>query len=532
MKYETEKLLIQSNYAKFITFQERESFYLKQFETLKKLELPERLAFLATIGKNDLYFLLTQLLKRHDLRHQWLYERCNEVMNSPNGYLDLWAREHYKSTIITFGLTIQSVLNDPELTVGIFSHTRTMAKNFLSQIKREFEQNILLKLCYPNVLWKNPQKEAPLWSLEKGLILKRKNNPKEASLEGWGLVDGQPIGKHFSLLIYDDVVTKDSVNTAEQSLKTTEAWALSLNLGAKGGKRRYIGTRYHLNDTYQEIINRKAAKLRIYPATHNGETTGTPVLLTPDILAEKRREMGAYIFGCQMLQNPLADEAQSFKETWLRFWSPEFSEKTSTIYNWQDFNRYILVDPAGEKKKNSDYTVMLVVGLGADQNWYIIDAIRDRLNLKSRATALFNLHKKYLPELVGYEKYGMQADIEFIESEQEHYNYRFPIISLGGSIAKNSRIKALAPYFEQGRIYLPKRCPFRGYDGKWHDFTEEFIKEEFLNFPVSTHDDMLDCLARILDQKLGAYFPTNTEVEHKNKNEFSENAETEYNMLS
>jgi hypothetical protein len=35
----------------------------------------------------------------------------------------------------------------------------------------------------------------------------------------------------------------------------------------------------------------------------------------------------------------------------------------------------------------------------------------------------------------------------------------------------------------------------------------EFIAEEYLAFPVSLHDDMLDCLARILDPELGASFP-------------------------
>src|SRR4051812_34392618 len=83
----------------------------------------------------DLFYLLTHACKRKDVDQDWLYDRCREVAASPDGHLDLWARDHYKSTIITFGKTIQDVLNDPEVTFGIFSHTRPIAKAFLEQIK-------------------------------------------------------------------------------------------------------------------------------------------------------------------------------------------------------------------------------------------------------------------------------------------------------------------------------------------------------------------------------------------------------------
>jgi len=464
--------------------------------------------------RNDLFFLLFVGCKRKDVDHDWLYERCREVEAKPDGMLDLWAREHYKSTIITFAKSLQDVLSshgrnpDPkwqgrEVTVGFFSCTRPLAKDFLKQIQRELEDNQFLKDLFPDVLFQQPKREAPLWSLDSGLVVKRHSNPREATFEAHGLVDGQPTGKHFFLLVYDDVVTRESVTTPEQIKKTTDAWALSLNLGAKGGLIRYIGTRYHYNDTYRTILEREAAEPRIHKATVDGTVNGDPVFLSREELMKKRREMGPYIFACQMLQDPKEDSVMGFKREWLR----QYHE----LRNHSQWNFYITVDPAGEKKKDNDYTVMWVHGLAPDGNYYLVDAVRDRMNLTQRCDALMRLHKKWRPLKVGYEKYGLQADIEHIEYVMELKNYRFVIVPLGGAMSKNDRIRRLVPIFEQGRYYLPVRLMFLDSEKKPHDFVQEFIDDEYEAFPVAIHDDMLDCASRIVDPDLRAEFPEEQE---------------------
>lgn len=453
------------------------------------------------LALNDLYFLMVWLLGRKDMRHDWLFDRCMEVQAEPDGFLDLWSREHYKSTIITFGKTcIQDVLRDPEITIGIFSHTSGIAKSFLRQVKHEFEQNRLLQQLFPDVLWANPQKDAPSWSVQNGITVQRKSNPKEATIEAHGLVDGQPTSRHFRILLYDDVVTRESVYTSEQIQRVTEAWELSLNLGAHGGVRRTIGTRYHFNDTYKVMMDRGSAKPRIYPATAEGTVDGTPVLLTTDQLQQKRRDMGPYTFACQMMQNPKADSANGFQEDWLRYYDP-------SSFTVSGLNIYLLCDPASEKKKDSDYTAMGVIGLGPDQNYYLIDAIRDRLNLTQRTRKLMEFHRRYRPIAVGYEKYGKDSDIEHIQSEQQRQNYRFEIIPLGGSMPKPDRIRRLVPVFEQGRWWMPWKLHFLDYEQRVRDYTAEFVRDEYLPFPVALHDDCLDMQARILDQDLGAVFP-------------------------
>jgi hypothetical protein len=97
---------------------------------------------------------------------------------------------------------IQEILCDPEITIAIFSVVKPIAQAFLAQIKGEFETNEVLKWVYPDVLYRNPRILGPdgrpaKWSLERGIAVKRKGNPKEATIEAHGLIDGQPTSRHF-----------------------------------------------------------------------------------------------------------------------------------------------------------------------------------------------------------------------------------------------------------------------------------------------------------------------------------------------
>ena len=282
-----------------------------------------------------------------------------------------------------------------------------------------------------------------------------------------------------------------------------EAWRLSENLGTMDGTVEYIGTRYHFADTYRVMMDSGLIKPRIHKPR---DANGRPVLMTAEKLAEKRQIMGPYVYSCQMELDPVADSVQGFKREWIKYHNGPSGD---------GMNKYILVDPANEKKKSSDYTAIFVVGLNADHNYYVLDIVRDRLNLTERANAIFDLHRDWKPIAVGYEKYGKDSDIQHLEERMGRENYRFTIYSLGGPLSKPDRIRELIPLFETGRIWFPDCLYYDDYEGRKTDLVKDFIEQEYLGFPVAIHDDMLDCLARIIDKDMPTFWPSGYAPEKK-----------------
>jgi hypothetical protein len=407
------------------------------------------------LARFDRFYLLTVVLRRKDCLHDWLYARCREVESNPDGYLDLWAREHYKSTIITFAGVIQEVLKDPEITIGIFSHTKSISRDFLAQIKQEFEANTVLHQSFPDIFWTNPKRDSPSWSLDGGITVKRKSNPKECTIEGHGLVDGQPTGKHFGLLVYDDVVVQESVGTPEQITKTTRSWELSDNLGSNRGRKWHIGTRYSFADTYEEIIKRGSVIPRIHAATHDGTIAGRPVFLSQEIWDRKVIDQGPATIACQMLQNPLEGRQSLFDIEDLQRY--EIRPEILSVY--------VMVDPASSMKKDSDNTAIAVIGVDYAMNKYLLDGFNHKMKLEDRWQNVRAMYVKWrrAPGIqgvkVGYERYGATSDLEYFESRMKVEGPRFDIEELAwpreGLGSKVDRVQRLGPDFRSHRFYLP-----------------------------------------------------------------------------
>lgn len=431
--------------------------------------------FYRCMAQVDRYFLLINMMQANYALHPWVFARCREVEADPHDHLDLWAREHFKSTVITVAGTIQEILKDPEVTVGIFSHTRGIAKKFLTQIRQEFEMRPVFHQVFPDIIWKNPKKEAPFWNQEK-ITVKRKSNAKEQTVEAWGVVDGQPTGAHFGLRVYDDLVTAESVSTVEQIQKTTDMLGLSNNLGKDGGKQWFIGTRYSHGDTYQSMIDKKQVKVRLYPATDDGTIGGNPVLFSREYWGEKVKNQPISIISCQMLQNPSAGSQSMFDKSTFKPY----------LYRPSISNIYIMVDPASSKKKGSDATAMAVIAVTDNMHKWLVDGYNHKMGLSEKWERLRDLHRKWSVAngvqmvKVGYEKYGMQTDIEHMKIQMRDSGYSFEIHELNwtrdGQNSKIDRMSRLEPDFRNSKFHLPAIIHDGGKKHIWG-----FIKDEKTN---------------------------------------------------
>lgn len=326
----------------------------------------------------DLFFIIHFVMKIPGSGHPFVVNACNEVQLGPEDYtLDVWAREHYKSTIITIAETIQFALKWPEKTQMILSATRPLAKSFLRAISETFKHNEFLRACFPDRIWENPERDAPTWSLDEGLFLPRDTTRREPSISAYGLIEGMPTGFHCERRVYDDITTEDMADSQDMMEKVKKKYDSSQNLGTssqeggpeddiesdiKDGVHRVVGTYYHHQDPLMYVTNvkdpmtdKKVYNLRFKPATHNGERDGKPVLISQKRLNKMKLTS---TFDCQQLLDPSPQYSRAFRGEMLQDINPK--DIPSDTYDM------MLLDPAGDDEMNvatGDDWAMGVVGV-------------------------------------------------------------------------------------------------------------------------------------------------------------------------
>jgi hypothetical protein len=453
--------------------------------------------------QNDLWFLVFFVLKVSIAHDPFWIQACRDVQDGPvTNTLDLWARDHGKTTIISTADTIRALLRDREERIGIFSYAKTPALKILSNIKLILETSEFLKCYFDDVLYQDPKTEAHKWSEDVGLYVRRSGFYREPSLSAYGLIEGMPTGSHFSLRIYDDVVTQDLVSTPEAMQRVKDMFDVSQSLGTKDGRHRVIGTPYHHDDAIAYIEHKRfpdgtpVYEVRRKTATIDGTPNGPSAYLPESRLAEMR--VRPDMFFCQYLLDPTPHGTQKLNFEELK----EVSASEIPEGLW----KFMVIDPAGVRTVRAnaaDSWGIHVVGvepfrddLGAS-SIYILDSVIEPMPLKD---ALDEIVEMYLRNgrivQVGVEKTSLST-MEIHVSQALHSRGKIltvengtikPLLTAGRK--KEFRIEqALSWPLSNGKIHISKAVPVA---------YRERLKMEMQRFPF-WHDDGIDALSYVFD---------------------------------
>lgn len=314
-------------------------------------------------------------------------------------------------------------------------------------------------------------------------------------------IGGSVTGRRADLGLVDDPVASREIADSETHRNKSWEWFINdfMTRLKPGAKLVFIMTRWHEDDLGGRALayfGNRARVLKIPMEAGIDDPVGRlpgerlwPEWYTDDMVELAKRDPRVWTALYQ--QEPRPGEGGEFRKEWLQYFD--------NVSQGRGMNKIMLIDPASGKRKTNDYTSMWVIGLGTDRNYYVLDMVRDRLNLSERATKVFDLHRKWRPYQVRYERYGMMADIEHMQSVMQTENYRFQITEVGGILSKEDRIRRILPMFQNNQFYLPHTFWYTRSDNKIYDLVSEFIQEEYLAFPVGRHDDMIDGLSRIAE---------------------------------
>lgn len=469
---------------------------------------------------NDLWFVVFFALKVPIANNPFVVRMCNMVQDGPTtNTMDIWAREHFKSTIITIADNVRLAFRDKILynidsSSLILSYSEAAARKFVRAIKTWLEGSVLIKGAFPDLVWDNPRHDAPKWSEDEGLILRRDTNFKEATFEASGLVQGMKTGGHYRRRIYDDVETMDIVQNPKQISKLIEAFDMSENLGIDGGEEKVIGTYYHHEGLLVYLENKLDVKTqnKIYitrkiPATEDGSFSGKSVFLSEERLNKLRSNKKT--FASQQLLNPSDVGTKSLNPHHLIRCTNDELSQVKNLY------KFMAVDPAGIRASRlelQDNWAMMVVGVKPYRDdygfseVYILDMIIEHMDLPTALKAVVEMYLRNGMILkLGVERTGISTMDLHVSNA---------LLARGVHVSEeNGRLVALTPkgrskeYRIESNLATPLQNGKIKYSERIAPGYIDTLKTEMERFPVG-HDDGIDTLAYVYDMIAAYKFPS------------------------
>jgi predicted phage terminase large subunit-like protein len=451
------------------------------------------------ICRKSLWYLCTAILGYSD----WdaLHDDIEKFIRRPSRRkLILVPRGHLKTAIVTKAYSIQTLLRNPNARVLIANQVWDKAREMLYEIKEYLTTKSILPKIFGSF-------ESNRWTQDEIVIAQRTKALSAASISTTG-VEAEMTSAHFDLIIMDDLQGLMNYQTPEQREKVKRFYRSMIDLLEPEGQLIAVGTRWHLDDIYQHIMDNESAyyditvrkviengKL-IFPKKFQKKFNSVTNVFEPcaepcmDFIDYLKRSKGSEFYA-QYMNDPIDLENQLFPKDRFRYWLKRPDGLFVTI----------TIDLAISFRESADYTALIVGGMDKNHNIYILDYIQGRWRPSDIVDIVFQMREKWNPTVVGMEVNGFQKTMQYsVEEEMRKRNKYFPITEINNtSLRKEYRIKALEPFYRNNTESV--RDSGKIYHAEW--MKEKDLEQQLMAFSVEAnkakHDDLIDAESMLLN---------------------------------
>lgn len=271
------------------------------YKTAGKDEVNKFIERVRHLARTDLFFFADNIMRNpNDLPLCiGLHDEICHLLQCGGDIGILIPRNHLKSTIVSGAFPIWLLGKNPNLRIMICSAVKELSESLVRYLRDQIKANKRLRQVFPDLqpaLHEMGYTKHQIWN-KNAILVQRDVIRKEPSIMVMGL-DNQPkTGYHCDLMIYDDIVTHENANSAENMRKAKDNYEHSTNLMDRDSRKVYAGTRYNDGDTYGDIMEKGEVPFYVRGAVEDGKYIW-PAPSNVKYVEQKRLELSPYIFSC------------------------------------------------------------------------------------------------------------------------------------------------------------------------------------------------------------------------------------------
>jgi predicted phage terminase large subunit-like protein len=403
---------------------------------------------------------------------------------------------HGKSELVSRKLPAWYMGKFPEENVVVATYNDDFAMDFGAEV-RNLMQTPNYKQTFPG------------FRLRKGGAAKDRIQTTKGGLAVFVGRGGSLTGRGAHLLIVDDLIKDDKEAQSQAIRDQAWSWFTKVAMTRRMGKKLVIltFTRWHSDDPIGRLTDpenahfsaemAKRVKVISLPAIAEdddplGRKPGEA--LWPDgpdrfdlQFLEEQQRLDPIGFASLYQQRPSAADGILFRREAVRYYdaAPD------------GLRVYAASDHAVSIKQRRDYTVLLTVGVDAQQNIYLLDCYWKRAAADEAVEAMLEMGRLSKPLIWWAESGHISKSLgPFLRKRMLETNTYFTIREVVPVADKEARAQSIAARMSMGKVWFPKNAIW----------TERAINE-LLSFPAGNHDDFVDAFALVglgLQSQFGA----------------------------